>query len=94
MAYDPGYANDWAGEAADSPWSLFGSLFPPAPQERQDAALAASPVVVAALVSLALVLIQLLTGPLAPRLSSSEPAKLENNAMCGITTGGQVGDSK
>ena len=90
MAYDPGYATDWVGEAANSPWSLFRSLFPPAPRDRQDAALGASAVVVAALAGLVLVLIQLIVSPLASVLNG-EPGKLENNAMCGITTGGKVG---
>jgi hypothetical protein len=92
MSYDPSYTNDWVGEAAsDSPWSLFRSLFPPAPQDRQDAAQGANAVVVAALGGLVLVLIQLIFSPLASVLNR-EPGKLENNPMCGITTGGQVGE--
>ena len=80
----------WAGGSPASlmPWSVDRQA-----ADRQEVVGPDNPVVVVAVVWLAAIVLLQLLPLLGPLVSSSEPGRLENDARCGITTGGEVGGS-
>ena len=81
------YNQDWVGEEqeeeqAETRWWLL-HLQPKNPLKRQSTPLPESPLLLAVLVSTALLVLQLIRGP-------EVVPPLQNHEMCGITTSGQV----